>query len=195
MDNEIKQWEKGLNFFQKNKPLSNYLKEIDLSFLKKKSHFKTLIGIIIGQQISTTAAKSIKSKFFKNLKVVNPEIVLEILESKKNFGLSKNKCKTIKLLSKKLITNKHFLHDLKRKEQNDSIGSLTTIWGIGNWTAKMFLIFGLNRIDIFINEDFGIKKSIEKIYGRNFILQKLEDEFKPYRSIATLLLWKHLEKS
>jgi DNA-3-methyladenine glycosylase II len=195
MDNEIKQWEKGLDYFKKNKLLSNYIKEIDLSFLKQKSHLKTLIGIIIGQQISTTAAKSIKSNFFKNLKIVNPEIVLEILKTKKNFGLSKNKCKTIKLLSKKLISNKRFLCDLKSKEQIDSIASLTTIWGIGNWTAKMFLIFGLNRIDIFINEDFGIKKSIEKIYGRNFILQKLEDEFKPYRSIATLLLWKHLEKS
>ena len=58
----------------------------------------------------------------------------------------------------------------------------------------MFLIFGLNNIDVFINEDFGIKKSMKKIYGENFKLKKLEDQFKPYRSIATLLLWKHLEK-
>ncbi len=195
MNNEIYQWEKGLDYFKKNKPLSDYIKEIDLSFLRQNSHFKTLIGIIIGQQISTSAAKSIKSKFFKDLKVVNPEIVLGILKSKKNFGLSKNKYKTIILLSEKLISNKSFLHDLKNKQQTDSIDSLTAIWGIGNWTAKMFLIFGLNKVDIFINEDFGIKKSIEKIYGKNFILKKLEDEFKPYRSVATLLLWKHLEKS
>lgn len=195
MNDEIKQWEKGLEYFKKNKPLSDCLKEIDLTFLRQNSHFKTLIGIIIGQQISTSAAKSIKSNFFKDLKTVNPEIVLEILRSKKNFGLSKNKCKTIKLLSEKLISNKSFLHDLKSKQQTDSIDTLTTIWGIGNWTAKMFLIFGLNKVDIFINEDFGIKKSIEKIYGKNFILKKLEDEFKPYRSVATLLLWKHLEKS
>ena len=195
MNNEIYQWEKGLDYFKKNKPLSDYIKEIDLSFLRQNSHFKTLIGIIIGQQISTSAAKSIKSKFFKDLKVVNPEIVLGVLKSKKNFGLSKNKYKTIILLSEKLISNKSFLHDLKNKQQTDSIDSLTAIWGIGNWTAKMFLIFGLNKVDIFINEDFGIKKSIEKIYGKNFILKKLEDEFKPYRSVATLLLWKHLEKS
>ena len=103
MNNEIKQWEKGLDYFKKNKPLSNYLNEIDLSFLRQKAYFKTLIGIIIGQQISTSAAKSIKSNFFKNLKTVNPEIVLKILESKKNFGLSKNKCKTIELISEKLI--------------------------------------------------------------------------------------------
>jgi len=119
---------------------------------------------------------------------------LKILESKKNFGLSKNKCKTIKLLSEKLIYNKNFLRELKNKEQSDSINSLTSIWGIGNWTAKMFLIFGLNNIDIFINQDYGIKKSMEKIYGENFSLKKLENQFKPYRSIATLLLWKHLEK-
>lgn len=194
MNNEIKQWEKGLNYFKKNKPLSNYLNEIDLSFLRQKAYFKTLIGIVIGQQISTSAAKSIKSNFFKNLKTVNPEIVLKILNSKKNFGLSKNKCKTIELISEKLISDKHFLHDLKNKEQSDSINSLTSIWGIGNWTAKMFLIFGLNNIDVFINEDFGIKKSMGKIYGENFSLKKLEDQFKPYRSIATLLLWKHLEK-
>lgn len=195
MNNQIQQWEKGLIYFKKKKLLSNYLEQIDLSFLKQKSHFKTLIGIIIGQQISTSAAKSIKSKFFKNLKTVNPEIILEVLKSKKNLGLSKSKSKTIKSLSEKLISNKRFLHDLKSKEVIDSIDSLTAIWGIGNWTAKMFLIFGLNRIDIFISEDYGIKKSIEKIYGKNFKLQKLEDEFKPYRSIATLLLWKHLEKS
>ena len=194
MNNEIKQWEKGLDYFKKNKPLSNYLNEIDLSFLKQKTYFKTLIGIVIGQQISTSAAKSIKSNFFKNLKTVKPDIVLKTLKLKKNFGLSKNKCKTIELISEKLISDKHFLHDLKNKGQSDSINSLTSIWGIGNWTAKMFLIFGLNNIDVFINEDFGIKKSMEKIYGENFILKKLEDEFKPYRSIATLLLWKHLEK-
>ena len=194
MNNEIKQWEKGLDYFKKNKPLSNYLNEIDLSFLRQKTHFKILIGIVIGQQISTSAAKSIKSNFFKNLKTVNPDIVLKTLKLKKNFGLSKNKCKTIELISEKLISDKHFLHDLKNKEQSDSINSLTSIWGIGNWTAKMFLIFGLNNIDVFINEDFGIKKSMKKIYGENFKLKKLEDQFKPYRSIATLLLWKHLEK-
>ena len=194
MNNEIKQWEKGLDYFKTNKPLSNYLNKIDLSFLRQKAYFKTLIGIVIGQQISTSAAKSIKSNFFKNLKTVNPDIVLKTLKLKENFGLSKNKCKTIEIISEKLISDKHFLHDLKNKEQSDSINSLTSIWGIGNWTAKMFLIFGLNNIDVFINEDFGIKKSMEKIYGENFILKKLEDEFKPYRSIATLLLWKHLEK-
>ena len=194
MNNEIKQWEKGLDYFKKNKPLSNYINEIDISFLKQKAYFKTLIGIVIGQQISTSAAKSIKSNFFKNLKTVNPDIVLKTLKLKKNFGLSKNKCKTIEIISEKLISDKHFLYDLKNKEQSDSINSLTSIWGIGNWTAKMFLIFGLNNIDVFINEDFGIKKSMKKIYGENFILKKLEDQFKPYRSIATLLLWKHLEK-
>ena len=194
MNNEIKQWEKGLDYFKKNKPLSNHLNDIDLSFLRQKTYFKTLIGIVIGQQISTSAAKSIKTNFFKSLKTVNPETVLKILESKKNFGLSKNKCKTIKLLSEKLIYNKNFLHELKNKEQSDSINSLTSIWGSGNWTAKMFLIFGLNNIDIFINQDYGIKKSMEKIYGENFSLKKLENQFKPYRSIATLLLWKHLEK-
>ena len=194
MNNEIKQWEKGLDYFKKNKPLSNYINEIDISFLRQKAYFKTLIGIVIGQQISTSAAKSIKSNFFKNLKTVNPDIVLKTLKLKKNFGLSKNKCKTIEIISEKLISDKHFLYDLKNKEQSDSINSLTSIWGIGNWTAKMFLIFGLNNIDVFINEDFGIKKSMKKIYGENFILKKLEDQFKPYRSIATLLLWKHLEK-
>ena len=194
MNNEINQWKKGLEYFKKNKPLSNYLNEIDLSFLRQKTYFKTLIGIVIGQQISTSAAKSIKSNFFKNLKTVNPDIVLKTLKLKKNFGLSKNKCKTIELISEKLISDKHFLHDLKNKEQSDSINSLTSIWGIGNWTAKMFLIFGLNNIDVFINEDFGIKKSMKKIYGTNFTLKKLENQFKPYRSIATLLLWKHLEK-
>jgi len=194
MNNEIKQWGEGLDYFKKNKPLSNYLNEIDLSFLRKKAYFKTLIGIVIGQQISTSAAKSIKSNFFKNLKTVNPDTVLKTLKLKKNFGLSKNKCKTIELISEKLISDKHFLHDLKNKEQSDSINSLTSIWGIGNWTAKMFLIFGLNNIDVFVTEDFGIKKSMEKIYGENFSLKKLEDQFKPYRSIATLLLWKYLEK-
>ena len=64
MNNEIKHWEKGLDYFKKNKPLSNYLNEIDLSFLRQKAYFKTLIGIVIGQQISTSAAKSIKSNFF-----------------------------------------------------------------------------------------------------------------------------------
>ena len=85
------------------------------------------------------------------------------------------------MLSEKLISNKRFLHDLKSKQQTDSIDALTAIWGIGNWTAKMFLIFGLNKVDIFINEDLGIKKSIEKIYGKNFILKKLENEFKPFQ--------------
>ena len=64
MNNEIKQWEKGLEYFKKTNHC-RLLKEIDLSFLRQNSHFKTLIGIIIGQQISTSAAKSIKSNFLK----------------------------------------------------------------------------------------------------------------------------------
>ena len=58
-------------------------------FETKNSHFKTLIGIIIGQQISTSAAKSIKSNFFKDLRTINPEIVLEILRSKKFWLIKK----------------------------------------------------------------------------------------------------------
>ena len=66
-------------------------------FLRQKTYFKTLIGIVIGQQISTSAAKSIKTNFFKNLKTVNPETVLKILESKKILAYQKNKCKTIEI--------------------------------------------------------------------------------------------------
>ena len=95
MNIEIKQWEKGLDYFNKNKPLSNYLNEIDLSFLRQKNYFKTLIGIVIGQQISTSAAKSIKSNFFKNLKTVNPEIVLKILKSKKILAYQKTNVKLL----------------------------------------------------------------------------------------------------
>ena len=191
-----------------------YLKEIDPTMNKiinsvgaysikiRHNPFLALVEAIIYQQLTGKAAQSIYKKFISyynnNEYYVQPQyIILTADNIMKSFGLSNKKIEYIKLLSTDIIKGNINLNSFEEKEDEEIINELTKLKGIGRWTAEMFLIFCLERKDVFPLKDLGIKKAIQRWYfnpeypDEQSIID-LSNIWKPYRSIASWYLWKSL---
>jgi DNA-3-methyladenine glycosylase II len=165
----------------------------------KKNQFDTLVGIVISQFISTKAANSIFLKIKENFssEYLNEKHFqnLNINEIKK-LGLSTNKAKTIKEISN-LYLNKNIkdLSNLSNKELNEA---LLSVFGIGSWSVNMFEIFSIGKLDVFSSKDAGLRAAMNN-YGmvKTESDWKLYDEYSerwsPYKSIASLHLWKTVD--
>jgi DNA-3-methyladenine glycosylase II len=161
---------------------------------------KDLIGYIISQQLSEKAAKTIKGRFFSKLEgKVTPDKILEI--DKEVFytcGISKAKTKYIVNIAEAFINKKYRFTNIAKLKNNEVIDILTEIKGVGQWTAEMFLMFSLKRLDVFPINDVGIKRSIMKNYNVRKIsnekkLLSVSKKWGKYQTIACLYLWKDLD--
>ena len=168
----------------------------------KKNHYYTLLGSIIGQQLSTIAAGVIKDRFFKYFDYnPRPDDILKTPDEKlRSFGLSWAKIRYVKDLSDKMLKGEIHFRGLSGMLDDDIIAEFTKVKGIGTWTMHMFLIFTLCRLDILPVGDLGVKKAAKL----NYNLRKLPDEkrlyklskekgWAPYNSIAAWYLWKSID--
>jgi len=115
-----------------------------------------------------------------------------------SIGLS-NKKEYIKDLSTKVIERKLDVSTLRALSDEEVIAQLIQVKGIGRWTAEMFLIFCLGRLDVLPVTDLGIRKAMQKTYSLSDLPKPTEmlsiaQPWKPYRSVATWYLWKSLSK-
>jgi DNA-3-methyladenine glycosylase II len=165
-------------------------------------YFNSLLRAIIGQQLSVKAANSIYNRFIQHFNhKPNPEDIIIANDALlRGFGLSNSKVKYVKDLSRKVIDKEIRIRNFSNKSDDAIIEELTRVKGIGVWTAQMFLIFTLGRMDVLPATDLGIRKAIML----NYELKKLPDEKKirklaremnwhPYCSIVSLYLWKSLD--
>tara|TARA_B000000557_G_C20811087_1_gene460146 strand:- start:3164 stop:3757 length:594 start_codon:yes stop_codon:yes gene_type:complete len=162
----------------------------------KKNQFDSLAGIVISQFISTKAANSI----FKNMKDnFNTEFLNENnfknldIDQIKKLGLSTNKAKSIKELSEMYINNN--FGDLTKLNDHDLNNTLLQVFGIGPWSVNMFEIFCLGKLDIFTSKDAGLRMAMNNtgMVNRNSewrIYDTYADKWAPYKTIASLHLWK-----
>ncbi|MDC3173552.1 DNA-3-methyladenine glycosylase 2 family protein [Alphaproteobacteria bacterium] len=190
-----------------DKKLSKILEPDDNCILLKEKkltpnlHFLSLCREIIGQQLSVKAAKSIWERFIKGIKS-NKKLIKKIqsikIEDHKLHGLSRNKLSYLKELSEKFINKEIKFNKFDKMENEEIIDHLITIKGIGKWTAEMFLIFSMKRLDVFSVDDLGLRKAVIKLYklkndDREKIL-KISLKWKPYRSIVSWYLWRALDR-
>ena len=165
----------------------------------KKNQFDTLVGIVISQFISTKAANSI----FKNIREnFNSEYLNErhfsnkSINEIKKLGLSTNKAKTIKELSDLYIReNIVDLSELSEQNLNDK---LLSIFGIGPWSVNMFEIFCIGKLDVFSSKDAGLRlamnnANIVKTESNWELYDIYAERWSPYRSIASIHLWKTVD--
>ncbi len=159
--------------------------------------FEALAGSVVSQQLSTKAADTIWGRLEKACKgSVTPEAILKLRETTmRRCGLSAAKARTLKELSKALVSGTLDLEKLKRIKEEEAITALTAIWGIGTWTAEMFLIFALGRADVFSVKDLGLRRSVEALYGLPKDVPASEIEaialrWSPHRSFASRALWR-----
>ncbi len=110
-------------------------------------------------------------------------------------GLSGAKAKTLKELSAAVLTGSLDLLALRRLPEEEAVTKLSSVWGIGRWTAEMFLMFALEREDVFSPGDLGLRRSMESIYGlpKDVHVRELEAialRWSPHRTFASRALWR-----
>ena len=155
----------------------------------------SICNLIIEQQISFKAAISIKKKFFNLIDGKSNSEILKIPDDKiQSIGLSFRKVEYIKNVLIFFRDNKININEMS----NDEITkSLISIKGIGKWTCEMFLMFVCLRKDIFSFGDLALINSMKKNYCIDDlnILKSISEKWKPYRTVAALLLWYSIENN
>ena len=165
-----------------------------------EAYFTSLISTIIGQQLSNKVADVIWRRFqYMVGEDITPEKVLEINDdSYRCIGISYAKTTYIKNIAHAIKSEQLTTTKFPIMADEEIINQLIQIKGIGRWTAEMFLIFSLGRENIFSSSDGGLERAINILYGNGNELSKKEhltisDKWKPYKSIASLYLWKSLD--
>jgi len=190
--------------FKKNDPtLFKYIELIEAFEVNEEvDYFASLCSSIVSQQLSTRVADVIWSRvlnLFPN-KVPEPQHILDLSEAElRAVGLSFAKIKYMKDLASKVLSGELVLEKLPSMSNDEVIAELTKVKGIGTWTAEMFLMFTLARPDVFSKGDLGLKKAIQKIYGLAEMpteaeMLRYEEKWKPYRTYASRILWRTLDK-
>ena len=195
-------WNKAKRILSKRDPvLKKIMNKLNKGFLtSRKDPFFSLCRTIIGQQISTKAADSIWLKFeMKCKKKIVPKTVLKLTSrSLKSAGLSHQKITYLKNIAKN-FKNKFFnIRDLKKMDDNLAIDYITQLKGLGVWSAQMFLMFNLNRPDIFPTKDIGLIRAISKNYKTSYppserFLNKISKMHSGYRSVFTWYMWRSID--
>ena len=196
-----KYWNKGLIHLSNNdKVLKKIIDKFNNQFLKlNNNRFQALVNSIIGQQISVSAANSMKTKLFSLKKNITPLTIKNIKKTDlRKCGLSKQKILYINNIAIFFLENKKFIKEISKNDDLSIREKLIEIKGIGNWTVDMFLLFTHGSSDIFPSGDLGFIKAISKHYKKDLplsdkFLKKLQRKWSPYSSIATWYLWRSLD--
>ena len=195
-------WNKAKRILSKRDPiLRKIIKKFNKGYLtSRKDPFFSLCRTIIGQQISTKAADSIWSRFeIKCNKKIIPDTVLKLTSrSLRNAGLSRQKTNYLKNIAKSFKNKSFNIKNLKKMNDNLAIDYITQLKGLGVWSAQMFLMFNLNRPDIFPTKDIGLIRAISKNYKTSYppserFLNKISKMHSGYRSVFTWYMWRSID--
>ena len=191
---------KAFKHLEKDEVLSFLIKrfgdEITLMDRYESNYAKAISLLIIEQQVSFKAAIRIKERFLKLITGKSNDEVIKIKnEEMKKVGLSKRKVEYIK--NTYLFFDKYKV-EFEYLNENEIVKELSKIKGVGKWTAEMFLIFILFKENIFSKGDLALINSIKKNYKKEKLsdidLEKIVEKWSPYKTTASLLLWKSIEE-
>ena len=166
----------------------------------QRTPFEALARAICFQQLSGKAAATIYGRFETAVGgTVSPEAILATpVDEMRRAGLSAAKAASVVDLAEKVLDGTVPLDDVNRLSDDELIDRLVVVRGIGRWTAEMFLIFQLRRLDVWPVDDLGVRKGYARAYGLEEMpspkaLAELGDQFRPYRSVAAWYCWRACE--
>ena len=167
----------------------------------QRNRFAMLVRSIISQQISVGAARSIRNRLEALVAPdkVTPESLQRFTPRQlRSAGLSQQKTTYILDLATKVSQDEVVLRTIGRRSNEAVIEELTQVKGIGRWTAQMFLMFALGRLDVFPAADLGIRSAIRDQYGLhdlpdNQISHEIAEPWHPYATVASWYLWQSID--
>lgn len=177
------------------------------TFKPHRNYYQELVESIISQQLSVKAAATIlgrfKTLFGSNSHFPAPEAILsKDVEELRSVGLSRGKATYVRDLAQHVIDGKVKFDYLDALSNEEVVRELVAVKGIGEWTAHMFLMFCMGRLDVLATGDLGIKNGIQKLYGLDHsptadeitALSRTND-WNPYESVACWYIWQSLDNA
>ena len=159
--------------------------------------FAALVRSIAYQQLAGAAAAAIHGRFLKLFsEALSPAAVLALPEvAMRSAGLSASKVAAITDLARKVEDGTVLLHDVDSLSDDELVERMIQVRGIGRWTAEMFLIFQLRRMDVWPVDDYAVRKGWAIAHKLEDLpkpraLQAEGDRFRPYRTIAAWYCWR-----
>ncbi len=167
------------------------------------NYYEELMSSIISQQLSVKAAETIWKRFIDLYggKTPTPEQIIETdIETIRGVGASYAKANYIKDLALHILDGALDLAHIATLDNETVIAQLTAVKGIGEWSAHMFMIFSLGRLNVLPWGDLGVRKSMQEVYELPVLPTKAEmiavaesKGWAPYESVASWYLWKNLD--
>ena len=191
---------KAYNYLSKDPCLDHLINKFsdNINILERfnENYPLALAYLIIEQQVSFKAAIAIKKRFIQKVENLTNDQVIKLNDKDlQSVGISFRKAIYIKNVYKYFKNNDY---DFINASNQEVINELTMIKGIGLWSSEMFLMFVLMRINIFSKGDLALMNSISINYKidikDNYKLNSLVESWSPYKSVASLLLWKSIEE-
>jgi DNA-3-methyladenine glycosylase II len=168
---------------------------------RPKDAYGALLRSIVGQQLSTAAARTIYGRMTELFggKAPTPQQLLDAdPDAIRAAGLSRAKIAYLRSLAEHVLSGELELDRLGELSDEEVTRDVTAVKGLGQWTADMFLIFHLGRPDVLPVGDLGVRRAVERLYGLEALpsaeeLERLGERWRPYRSLASLYLWHSLD--
>ena len=191
---------KAYNYLSKDPCLDHLINKfsdnINISERYNENYPLALAYLIIEQQVSFKAAIAIKKRFIQKVENLTNDQVIDLDDKDlQSVGISFRKAIYIKNVFEYFKSNNY---DFINATNQEVINELTKIKGIGVWSSEMFLMFVLMRINIFSKGDLALMNSIKINYKidikDDYKLNSLVESWSPYKSVASLLLWKSIEE-
>lgn len=179
--------------------MASVIKKVGVCSLKKnRGGFDKLVRIVIGQQLSMKAADTIYKRVcdLAGGRTISLEKAKKLADGKlREAGLSRSKLIAVRDLIDKIEGKLVDIDSLPKLSDKDIEAQITQVKGMGVWTAQMYLMFVLNRPDVFPSNDLGIRTAMTRMYGTNgdhAELEQIADKWRPHRTIASWYLWQSL---
>ena len=202
MSKPPKYWHKAKISLSKRDPiLKKIIKQYNKGHLTTRNNpFFSLCRTIVGQQISIKAADTIWNRLeAKCKKKIIPQKIIKLkATSMKKVGLSRQKISYLKNIAKSFKNKSFDVSSLKKMDDVSAIDYITKLKGLGIWSAQMFLMFNLNRPDIFPTKDIGLIRAISKNYKKPYppsekFLNKISNLHSGYRTVFTWYMWRSID--
>jgi DNA-3-methyladenine glycosylase II len=166
----------------------------------RRTHFEALARSIVFQQLAGSAARVI---WGRTLTVVGtpftpPAVVAAGTDRLRSAGLSGAKARSLLDLADHVVSGQVRLASIGRRDDDAIVAELSRVWGIGRWTAEMFLMFQLGRLDVWPTGDLGVRNGYARVSGLTVPptpveLEELGERFRPWRSVAAWYCWRAVD--